>query len=59
MAAGRGAISQLDDLRAPMPVILDDIAKQLRLLELYKAKYGHLEDSEDLEELDGSDTEME
>ncbi|KAH6660333.1 adenylate cyclase, ACY [Truncatella angustata] len=56
LAAGRGPISQLDDLRAPMPAILDGIAKQLRLLELYKAKYGHLEE---FEELDGSDTEME
>lgn len=55
MALGQGEIVELDDLRAPMPAVLDDIAKQLRLLELYKAKYGELE----LEELDGSDTEME
>ncbi|KAI4596457.1 cysteinyl-tRNA synthetase [Pestalotiopsis sp. 9143b] len=55
LALGQGEIVELDDLRAPMPAVLDDIAKQLRLLELYKAKYGELE----LEELDGSDTEME
>ncbi|ETS87095.1 Adenylate cyclase [Pestalotiopsis fici W106-1] len=56
LAAGGGEITELDDLRAPMPIVLDDIAKQLRLLELYKAKYGHLNE---IEELDGSDTEME
>ncbi|KAK9420948.1 putative Adenylate cyclase [Seiridium unicorne] len=56
LAAGGGQISQLDDLRAPMPAVLDEIAQQLRLLDLYKAKYGHLGE---IEELDGSDTEME
>jgi adenylate cyclase len=56
MAAGGGSIAQLDDLRAPMPVVLDDIAHQLRLLEKYKAKFG---DFSDLESLDGSDTELE
>ncbi|KAI1870225.1 hypothetical protein JX265_006395 [Neoarthrinium moseri] len=56
LAVGGGHITQLDDLRAPMPVVLDDLASQLKLLEMYKAKYGPLSD---VEELDGSDTEME
>jgi adenylate cyclase len=56
MAAGGGEITELDDLRAPMPIVLDEIAQQLKLLAAYKAKYGHLNE---IEELDGSDTEME
>lgn len=56
IAAGGGTISQLDDLRAPMPIVLDDIAKQLRLLELYKAKFGDLEA---VDSLDDSDNELE
>ena len=38
-----------------MPEVLDDLAKQLKLLEMYKAKYGPLSDMED----EGIDTEEE
>ncbi|KAK8125749.1 adenylate cyclase [Apiospora kogelbergensis] len=55
IAAGGGTITKLDDLRTPMPDVLDDIAKQLKLLEMYKAKYGPLSDMED----EGIDTEEE
>jgi adenylate cyclase len=55
MAMGGGTIKQLEDLRAPMTVILDHVAKQMAELERYRAKYGPLGSSED----DGSDTEQE
>ncbi|KAK6842693.1 adenylate cyclase [Apiospora arundinis] len=55
IAAGGGTITKLDDLRTPMPEVLDDLAKQLKLLEMYKAKYGPLSDMED----EGIDTEEE
>ncbi|KAI0136736.1 protein phosphatase 2C [Xylariales sp. AK1849] len=54
MAYGGGKIQQLDDLRAPMPMVLEELAGQLKLLAKYKAKYGPLGD---VEELDDSDTE--
>ncbi|KAK7952445.1 adenylate cyclase [Apiospora aurea] len=53
--AGGGTITKLDDLRTPMPEVLDDLAKQLKLLEMYKARYGPLSDMED----EGIDTEEE
>lgn len=52
---GGGRIKSLDDLRAPMAVILGHISKQVALAEKYRAKYGPLESSED----EGSDTEQE
>ncbi|KAK8090076.1 adenylate cyclase [Apiospora hydei] len=55
IAAGGGTITKLDDLRTPMPEVLDDLAKQLKLLEMYKARYGPLSDMED----EGIDTEEE
>jgi hypothetical protein len=55
IAVGGGTIEHLDDLRTPMPVILDDLGKQLQLLERYKARFGPLSDDED----EGSDTEQE
>ncbi|ORY66266.1 adenylate cyclase, ACY [Pseudomassariella vexata] len=55
LVAGGGHIAQLDDLRTPMPVVLNDLAKQLKLLAQYKAKFGPLSDEED----EGSDTEQE
>ncbi|RWA06496.1 hypothetical protein EKO27_g8608 [Xylaria grammica] len=54
-AMGGGHIKQLEDLRAPMAVILGHITKQMTQLERYRAKYGSLESSED----EGSDTEQE
>ncbi|KAI1181871.1 protein phosphatase 2C [Nemania serpens] len=54
-AVGGGPIKSLDDLRAPMAVILGHIAKQVAIAEKYRAKYGPLESSED----EGSDTEQE
>lgn len=51
---GGGQIKSLDDLRAPMAVILGHIAKQMSIAEKYRAKYGPLEDAEE-----GSDTEQE
>ncbi|KAI1435329.1 protein phosphatase 2C [Xylaria sp. CBS 124048] len=44
-AAGGGQIRQLDDLRAPMAVILSHVAKEMAELERYRAKYGPLLDS--------------
>ncbi|KAI0394798.1 protein phosphatase 2C [Xylariaceae sp. FL0594] len=56
MAIGGGSIKQLEDLRAPMTVILNHVAKEMSELEKYRAKYGPLvENSED----EGSDTEQE
>ena len=52
---GGGHIKQLEDLRAPMAVILGHVANQMAELERYKAKYGPLESSSD----EGSDTEQE
>ncbi|KAJ3563744.1 hypothetical protein NPX13_g8090 [Xylaria arbuscula] len=56
-AIGGGHIKQLEDLRAPMAVILSHVSRQMAELEKYKAKYGPLapESSED----EGSDTEQE
>ncbi|KAI8635378.1 protein phosphatase 2C [Xylariaceae sp. FL1651] len=54
-AMGGGQIKQLEDLRAPMAVILNQVATQMAELERYRAKYGPLESSED----EGSDTEQE
>jgi adenylate cyclase len=51
---GGGRIQQLEDLRAPMAVILSHIAKQVADAERYRAKYGPLESSDE-----GSDTEQE
>lgn len=53
LTAGGGPITSLEDLRTPMPVVLDDLAQQLKLLEKYKAKFGALSDES------GSDTEQE
>ncbi|KXJ95996.1 protein phosphatase 2C [Microdochium bolleyi] len=47
IVTGRGQLSQLDDLRAPMSEILDGLASSLAELERYKAKFGPLEDYED------------
>ncbi|KAI0021504.1 protein phosphatase 2C [Xylariomycetidae sp. FL0641] len=55
IAMGGGPIHQLEDLRTPMSVILDDLATQMTELERYKAKYGPLPSSDD----EGSDTEQE
>ncbi|KAH8166806.1 hypothetical protein CIB48_g1447 [Xylaria polymorpha] len=54
-AMGGGHIKQLEDLRAPMAVILGHVTQQMAELERYRAKYGPLESSED----EGSDTEQE
>ncbi|KAI0102228.1 protein phosphatase 2C [Nemania sp. FL0031] len=64
-AVGGGPIKQLEDLRAPMSIILAHIAKKVAEateaakyraeVEKYRAKYGPLESSED----EGSDTEQE
>ncbi|KAJ8122481.1 hypothetical protein ONZ43_g1336 [Nemania bipapillata] len=54
-AIGGGRIKQLEDLRAPMALILGHIAKKVADAERYRAKYGPLESSED----EGSDTEQE
>ncbi|KAI8954828.1 protein phosphatase 2C [Xylaria longipes] len=54
-AIGGGHIKQLEDLRAPMAVILGHVTQQMAELERYRAKYGPLESSED----EGSDTEQE
>ncbi|KAI1824486.1 protein phosphatase 2C [Xylaria intraflava] len=53
-AAGGGEIKSLDDLRAPMAVILSHVATQMAELERYRAKYGPLESSLD----EGSGTEL-
>ncbi|KAI1131749.1 protein phosphatase 2C [Nemania abortiva] len=53
-AMGGGRIKQLEDLRAPMSVILGHIAKQVANAQRYRAKYGPLESSDE-----GSDTEQE
>ncbi|KAI1311393.1 protein phosphatase 2C [Xylaria venustula] len=54
-AMGGGHIKQLEDLRAPMAVILSHVSKQMAELERYRAKYGPLEISEG----EGSDTKQE
>jgi adenylate cyclase len=54
---GGGHIKQLEDLRAPMAVILSHVAEQMSELEKYKAKYGPLESESSQDE--GSDTEQE
>lgn len=59
LAAGGGDIASLDDLRTPMPLVLDDLARQLRELDLYKARYGPLSDEGYYDEDEGSDTEQE
>ncbi|ESZ93410.1 adenylate cyclase [Sclerotinia borealis F-4128] len=43
LAIGRAAISDLDQLRAPMAVIMEGLAAQMRELERYKALYGALD----------------
>ncbi|KAI1078272.1 protein phosphatase 2C [Whalleya microplaca] len=43
IAMGGGAINQLEDLRTPMTVVLDNLAVQLAELEKYKARYGALD----------------
>jgi adenylate cyclase len=40
---GGGPIAQLDDLRAPMSAVLQDVAVQLAELQKYKARFGELE----------------
>jgi adenylate cyclase len=47
MAMGGGKFNQLDDLRTPMAVVLDNLADQLAELERYKAKFGPLDDDTD------------
>jgi adenylate cyclase len=42
MAFGGGVITQLDDIRAPMSLVLDSVAEQLAELERYKARFGEL-----------------
>ncbi|KAF6830796.1 adenylate cyclase (protein phosphatase 2C) [Colletotrichum plurivorum] len=51
---GNAPIEQLEDLRAPMNDILDQVAKQMAELARYKAMYGELSDEDH-----GSDTEQE
>lgn len=43
MAMGGGTITELNDLRAPMSSVLNNLATQLAELERYKAKFGLLE----------------
>ncbi|KAH8891918.1 PP2C-domain-containing protein [Thozetella sp. PMI_491] len=42
LVMGGGPITQLDDLRAPMSDVLQDVAAQLAELQKYKAKFGEL-----------------
>lgn len=51
LAVGSGAISKLDDLRAPMADVLESLAVQLEELQRYKARFGELDG------LSGSETE--
>lgn len=58
-------MTQLEDLRAPMSVVLESFADQLAELQRYKARFGELGqvegavDDDDDEEMDeeGSETE--
>jgi adenylate cyclase len=68
MLRGGGPITRLDDLRAPMDLVLSALGEQLKLLDRYKARYGDLDDEEEVDageaievddEEEGSDTEQE
>ncbi|KAL3306267.1 adenylate cyclase [Colletotrichum asianum] len=54
IAIGCAPLEQLEDMRAPISDILDQVAKQMAELARYKALYGELSDSDH-----GSDTEQE
>ncbi|KAI9651092.1 hypothetical protein NHQ30_001129 [Ciborinia camelliae] len=43
LAIGQATISDLDQLRAPMAVIMETLAAQMRELERYKSRYGALD----------------
>lgn len=43
LAVGRGTITKLEDLRAPMDNILGGLAEQLAELERYKQLYGEID----------------
>lgn len=59
LALGGGAITKIDDLRAPMSDVLTSLAEQLAELQQYKARFGELYDSSTMDEMSGSDTEQE
>nr|CAP09208.1 putative adenylate cyclase [Sordaria macrospora] len=73
IAIGSGPITKLNDLRAPMNDVLSTLKEQMDELARYKAKYGSLDQeagtdgaatdsnsiSDDVDTLDGSDTEQE
>jgi adenylate cyclase len=42
MVMGGGTITELNDLRAPMSMVLDNLATQMAELERYKARFGTL-----------------
>ena len=54
LAIGNRRITQLDDLRAPMSDVLNNLAAQLAELQRYKARFGEIEEIDE-----GSDTEQE
>lgn len=56
MAVGGGPLNTLDDLRAPIASVLDAFQQQMAELQRYKARYGSMEQ---IEEIEGSDTEQE
>ena len=41
-----GPIKNIHDLQHPQSEILDNILKQSRMLEVYRSKFGELEDKE-------------
>lgn len=42
LAIGHAAVTDIDQLRAPMAAVISGLADQMRELERYKAKYGPL-----------------
>jgi hypothetical protein len=69
MAVGRGPISRLGELQAPMALVLESLQGQLAELAMYKQMYGPLtptsavvtedDDDDDDDDDDGSDTALE
>ncbi|KAH9998045.1 protein phosphatase 2C [Xylariaceae sp. FL0662B] len=57
IAIGGGQITQLEDLRTPMAVVLDNLTVQLAELEKYKAKYGALDTDSESEAYSVSESE--
>ncbi|PQE29003.1 adenylate cyclase protein [Rutstroemia sp. NJR-2017a BBW] len=57
LAIGQSTISDLDQLRAPMGLVLENLADQLKELQRYKAMFGPLDAIEDTE--DDSNNEFE